>query len=318
MQISFVEVVRGIGIVLFIAVLAGAIAYAGDRVGHQVGRKRLTMFGIRPRYTSTIIAIATGMFIALVVTIGAIVASHQVKLAFFKLSAINAQVEDLQAKARVLESKVNQGQVIVNVDTVMSPYAIVLSQREPVTDRLKRVKALYGDTVRFADYRFNGALKPFAPPADVQRKLDELANGLQIQGMLSRSNVLVLAASDQNLYRKDSIHFALRAIPDQLVFKSREPIASLRIPANKSVRVQLAATELASAVAAKANQRHMPPYFLANVPVTQTYPSLLDMQHQLTQGNGEYLLTAFAADDIYPHTASIPIVITLGRPFPVK
>lgn len=313
MQISFVEIVRGIGIVLFITAVAGAIAYVGDRVGHQVGRKRLTLFGIRPRYTSTIIAIGTGMIIALVVTIGAIVGSHQVKLAFFKLSAINAQVQDLQAKARVLESKVNQGQVIVNVDTVMSPYAIVLSQQEPSADRLKRVKALYGDTVRFADYRFNGALKPFVPPPDVDKKLNELANGMQVQGMLSRSNVLVLAASDQNLYRKDSIHFALRVIPDRRVFKAHEPIASLRIPANKSVRVQLAATELASAVAAKANQRHMPPYFLANVPVTQTFPSLLEMQRELTQGTGQYLLTAFAADDIYPHTASIPIVITLGR-----
>lgn len=313
MQVSFVEVVRGIGVVLFITALAGVIAYAGDRMGHQIGRKRLTMFGIRPRYTSTIIAVGTGMLIALVVTVGAIVASHQVKLAFFKLSAINAQVEELQSKARLLESKVNQGQVIVNVDTVMSPYAIVLSQKEPTGDRLKRVLALYGDTVRFADYRFTGALKPFMPPQDVDKKLNELANGLQVQSMLSRSNVLVLAASDQNLYRKDSIHFALRAIPDQLIFKSREPIASLRIPANKSVRVQLAATELASAVAAKANARHMPPYFLANVPVAQTFPTLLEMQRELSQGTGDYLLTAFAADDIYPHTASIPIVITLGK-----
>ncbi len=74
---------RGIGIVLFIVVLAGVIAYIGDRVGHQVGRKRLTLFNIRPRYTSTIIAVATGMIIAFVVTLAAIFASNQVKVAFF-------------------------------------------------------------------------------------------------------------------------------------------------------------------------------------------------------------------------------------------
>ena len=60
---------RGTGIVIFIVVLAGVIAYLGDRVGHQVGRKRLTLFNIRPRYTSTIIAVATGMIIALVITL---------------------------------------------------------------------------------------------------------------------------------------------------------------------------------------------------------------------------------------------------------
>ena len=85
-----IDIVRGIGIVLFIALVAGGIAYVGDRVGHQVGRKRLTLFGIRPRYTSTIIAVGTGMIIALVVTLAAIIASQQVKTAFFRLNSINA------------------------------------------------------------------------------------------------------------------------------------------------------------------------------------------------------------------------------------
>jgi len=83
---NFVEIVRGIGNLAFVMVLAGAVAYVGDRVGHQVGRRRLSLYGIRPRYTSTIIAIATGMIIALVVSLAAIFASQQVKTAFFKLN----------------------------------------------------------------------------------------------------------------------------------------------------------------------------------------------------------------------------------------
>jgi uncharacterized protein (DUF3084 family) len=34
--------ISGLLVVLTIIVLAGGIAYVGDRVGHQVGRKRLT------------------------------------------------------------------------------------------------------------------------------------------------------------------------------------------------------------------------------------------------------------------------------------
>ncbi|MGB9652248.1 MAG: DUF3084 domain-containing protein, partial [Candidatus Cybelea sp.] len=74
---NLVEIVRGIGNIAAVMGLAGAVAYVGDRVGHQVGRKRLSLFGIRPRYTSTIVAIATGMFIALVVSLAAIFASEQ-------------------------------------------------------------------------------------------------------------------------------------------------------------------------------------------------------------------------------------------------
>src|SRR5579875_2054309 len=96
---SIIDILRGTGIVVFIVVLAGVIAYLGDRVGHQVGRKRLTLFNIRPRYTSTIIAVGTGMIIALVITLVAIFASNQVKTAFFKLNEINGEIQSAQARA---------------------------------------------------------------------------------------------------------------------------------------------------------------------------------------------------------------------------
>ena len=76
---DFIDLLRGAGIIFFIVALAGVIAYAGDRIGHQVGRKRLTLLNIRPRYTSTIIAVATGMIIALVVTLAAIFATTKSK-----------------------------------------------------------------------------------------------------------------------------------------------------------------------------------------------------------------------------------------------
>ena len=62
----------GIALIVAIVLIAGVIAYIGDRVGHQVGRKRLTLFNLRPKYTSTIVAVGTGMMIALVVTLTAL------------------------------------------------------------------------------------------------------------------------------------------------------------------------------------------------------------------------------------------------------
>ena len=119
---NFVEIVRGIGNVAFVMLIAGGVAYVGDRVGHQVGRKRLSLFGIRPRYTSTIIAIGTGMVIALVVTLVAIFASQQVKTAFFKLNSINQQITELSRREQELETKVNTGRLIEPVDVLMVPF----------------------------------------------------------------------------------------------------------------------------------------------------------------------------------------------------
>ncbi|HMD02671.1 MAG TPA: DUF3084 domain-containing protein, partial [Candidatus Baltobacteraceae bacterium] len=55
----------GSALILAIVLIAGSIAYVGDRVGHYVGRRRLSLFGLRPKYTSTIVAVGTGMVIAL-------------------------------------------------------------------------------------------------------------------------------------------------------------------------------------------------------------------------------------------------------------
>ena len=55
-----------IGVLLIIAVilLSGLIAYLGDQIGMKVGKKRISVFGLRPKYTSIIITVFTGVLIA--------------------------------------------------------------------------------------------------------------------------------------------------------------------------------------------------------------------------------------------------------------
>ncbi|MBV8748707.1 MAG: DUF3084 domain-containing protein, partial [Candidatus Eremiobacteraeota bacterium] len=97
----------GIAVVLGIMLVAGGIAYIGDRVGHQVGRKRLTLFGLRPKYTSTIVAVATGMLIALSVTLAALAGSTYVRTAIFRIGQINAQLRDAQTQALKAQSELD-------------------------------------------------------------------------------------------------------------------------------------------------------------------------------------------------------------------
>jgi uncharacterized protein (DUF3084 family) len=48
-----------------VAVLGGLIAYAGDVTGRKIGRKHLRLFGLRPRATAMVIAILSGVAVAL-------------------------------------------------------------------------------------------------------------------------------------------------------------------------------------------------------------------------------------------------------------
>jgi hypothetical protein len=49
---------------LLLIPLSGFIAWFGDRIGHRIGRRRQSLFGLRPRHTAILITIASGIGIS--------------------------------------------------------------------------------------------------------------------------------------------------------------------------------------------------------------------------------------------------------------
>lgn len=310
---NFVEIVRGIGNLAAVMALAGIVAYVGDRVGHQVGRKRLSLFGIRPRYTSTIIAITTGVVIALVVTLGAIFASQEVKTAFFKLNSINQQISELQAQQRDLEAKVNNGKLVFPVDTLMVPFYRVIDQSTSSSARLETIRDYYFFAVKYVNATYPRlGLRPYAIPPDASKKLNGLANDLTTAAKLSQANVMLTVTSDQNLFENDQIHFAINVTPDVRFFQKGQVIAQLVIPGKSGANINIALSQLQNYVSITARRLHLPPFLSETFQPLELIPSAQQMQARINKP-GTYLLTAFAAEDFYPHIGGIPIIIVLTQ-----
>jgi hypothetical protein len=308
---NLVEIVRGIGNVLFVMVIAGAVAYVGDRVGHQVGRRRLSLFGIRPRYTSTIVAIATGMVIALVVTLGAIFASEQVKTAFFKLNSINQQIAELQARERDLETKVNTGRLVFPVNSLMVPFYRIVSQSETPAQRLDTIRGYYTDSVKYINGNYPRlGLRPYSNPPDLDRRLASLSG--DVAAKLTMANVMLTVTSDQNLFENDQIHFGLNTIPDVRYYQKGQIVAQLTIPGKSGASINIALSQLQSYVSIDARRLGLPTYLADYVLPLQLIPAITQMQQMISK-SGTYVLTAFAAQDVYPHLGGVPIVIVLTQ-----
>jgi hypothetical protein len=305
------DTLTGIGFILLIAALAGGIAYVGDRVGHQVGRKRLTLFGIRPRYTSTIVAIGTGVVIALVVTLGAIFASNEVKTAFFTLRTINDQITALKNQAADLEKKVNDTQVVVPLGQPMTINVARLPKDSSVGLREKIVRDYYAATVSSVNTSYSQLL-PFQPPADIDAQLKILADGSDV----SKADVLIIAAADRNLFVGDRIHFGMTSIRDLQMLQSGQAIAPMAIPVGPSANLSLAVQQLQQHVVDQLTKK-VPAFLVGTPEVVRWYPAQDQMQKMLTTGKGTFVMTAFAAEDIYPHTAlqsgALPIVVVLSQ-----
>jgi hypothetical protein len=310
---NFVEIVRGIGNVAFVLVLAGIVAYVGDRVGHQVGRRRLSLFGIRPRYTSTIVAIATGMLIALVVTLGAIFASQQVKTAFFKMNSINEQIVELQSRQRDLEAKVNSGRLVFPVDALMVPFYRIIAQNATAAQRVATIRDYYFFAVKYVNATYPRlGLRPYAIPPDADKRLNGLANDLTTAAKLSQASVMLTVTSDQNLFENDQIHFEINVTTDIRYFQKGQLIAQLVIPGKSGASINIALIQLENYVSIAARRLQLPPFLTQILQPMQLIPDAPQMQQRIAHP-GTYLLTAFAAADFYPHVGGIPVVIVLTQ-----
>lgn len=302
--------IRGMLLVIGIVLLAGTIAYVGDRVGHQVGRKRLSLFGIRPRYTSTIIAVGTGGLIALVLTILTLIASNTVKTAFFHLNAVNARINQLQVQADELQRHARNEQVVVGVGDQMYPDVALLPQNDPTQDRYSRLRDYYQRVAAFANQQYvPRGLKKFVSPPDADRKLQDYSGALELTAALSQSPVVIVALADENLFHNDPIHFDFRFLRDLLIFPAGAPIASFVVPASPNNDVRFILVQLEELVTQSAVRNLMPIYFAQRVAIVGGPANL---QRQL-RGSGTYRLTARAAANVYPHVRGIPIVIQLSK-----
>lgn len=305
----------GIGLIVFIAALAGGIAYVGDRVGHQVGRKRLTLFGVRPRYTSTIVAIGTGVIIALAVTIGAILASNEVKLAFFQLASVNQKISTLQDREKALESKVNNAQIVLSIGEQVAPPYAVFPRGSSANDRYAAEKTFYDLLVKFVNSNYVPPLKPYVRPKNWEAILREGANAPEIVKDNKNNDIILLAIASKNMFAKDSIDFGLKPFNDIELVAGSQPIGSLVIPAGKDVNLDVALQQLmAQGARTLAKSPTFPPYFLGPLVPRQYLPAKSDMQKMLA-GSGTYVMTAYTYENIYPHTffeeGNLPVFVTL-------
>lgn len=305
---NFIEILRGIGNIALVMALAGGVAYVGDRVGHQVGRRRMTLYGIRPRYTSTIVAIATGMIIALLITLVAIFASQEVQTAFFRLGTLNKQISDLQDRYNQLDTKVSQGRLVWPVDQLMVPFYGFIAANASHGQRLSIVKSFYDDSVKFINANFpHYGLKPFVKPADLDKKLEDVVALTES----ARSNVMLAVDSDQNLFQNDQIHFTVRIVPDERLYQKGQILAQLRnIPSGANVNG--AVGQLLNVISATSKRIGLPPFLADNVQ-TVPGPQNLSQMRQTIAKPGLYVITAFAAEDFYPHLGGIPVVIVLTQ-----
>ena len=94
----------GVLLITVLVITGGAIAFIGDRLGTKIGKKRLSIFGLRPRHTSIIITIFTGIVITTLTFVVMAAVSDNVRTALFGMEKLNRTMQETKDSLLVAQS----------------------------------------------------------------------------------------------------------------------------------------------------------------------------------------------------------------------
>lgn len=127
----------GIALILFLSIMGGVIAFGGDRLGSKIGKKRLSILGLRPKHTSIVVTIITGaLTVALTMSILTIV-SRDVRTALFGMEQLQAQLISLTSEVEHKNEELTSSQE--ELAKQMAEYAQLDVQIRKTTEELGRI-----------------------------------------------------------------------------------------------------------------------------------------------------------------------------------
>lgn len=93
----------GIRLIIIMAIVGGLIAYIADKMGTKIGKKRLSVFGLRPKHTSILLTVTGGTLIAVTTIAVMAISSESARTALFGMDKLQKELKSLASeKTRML------------------------------------------------------------------------------------------------------------------------------------------------------------------------------------------------------------------------
>ena len=118
----------GIRLIVIMAIVGGLIAYIADKMGSKIGKKRMSIFGLRPKHTSILLTVLSGIIISVVTIVVMAIASQSARTALFGMDKLQKELKQL-----------NQDKVVA-AEALSSAKSQVDEQNELITQLDEKIK----------------------------------------------------------------------------------------------------------------------------------------------------------------------------------
>ena len=173
----------GIWLIIIISLVSMAIAYMGDVLGKRIGKRRISIFGLRPKHTAVVITIITGAIISIATFALLLASSEQIRIMLLK-------TEELQAKSIALSRDVTD---LRNDVTQLSDQIVtsqnLLAEANAERDKSKALTDEYRNDVEILSTEIVSKQSQLDDLTKNKLKLDTQINGLQSKLSDSEKNL---------------------------------------------------------------------------------------------------------------------------------
>ena len=246
--------------ILILVIVSGIIAYLGDVLGTYVGKRRLTVFGLRPRVTALVVAIFTGVAITMTTLTIAAFLSDNVQIALFSLDKLKKEKKILvtetnqlakekkllQQEKQKLSEDVDRLQTIVRIKETES---VVFRKDEPLAAKVivgqQKQKVVMKE---LTDLIISLTEKARQRGVKVQDEIPFFTRNKEQLGKMatyissSTQDLVVGAVAAENINAGEHLgNVRFMILPNNLIFRKNQEIASLEIDGKLS-RGELAKT----------------------------------------------------------------------------
>lgn len=308
--------------ILVSIIISGIIAYLGDALGTMVGKKRLTLFRMRPRTTAQFVTISTGILITLTTFSIGMLLSEDVRLALFSIDKLKKDIDTLSAESAALtevKTKLEKEKETLTEDVNRLTTQVRIKETENVAFRkdeplavcvikanqepkevMKNLTDLIislSDKVRHRNVKVKPEIEFFTENKD---KINMMAEHIAS----SSEDLVVGAIAAENITAGEelgNVRFIL--LPNDLIFQKDQQIASIEIDGS------LERTEIARTMQRfmdEINHEVVRVGMIAN-PLTgsfgnMSYSSMIsfyDMINKIKELNRKIILIAVVSEDTY-------------------
>lgn len=308
--------------ILVLVVVSGVIAYIGDVLGTWVGKRRLTIFGLRPRITALLVAVSTGILITLLTLGVATILSEDVRIALFSMDTLRKDIDKLQAETKALvevRDRLEKEKQVLSQDVerlttqvkIKETESVVFRKDEPLAvcvikaelkpkEVMKELTTLIinlTDKVRRRNVKVHDEINFFT---ENKEQLDVMASHIAS----SSQDLVVGAVAGENINAGEELgNVRFLVLPNNLIFTKNQEIASIEIDGNLDrSKIALSLKEFMDEI----NHEVVKLGMVAN-PLTNRFGDLssdsmisfYDMVSRIKELNRKIILIAVVTEDTY-------------------